>query len=72
MTAERRRPPVGDVHLRIWLADVAVDYTASVSAVFGLIRDWRQKQWCTFELIQHAIEDRRLPRLPYERLFLRS
>ncbi len=27
MTAEVWLPPVGDVHLRIWLADVAFDYT---------------------------------------------
>ncbi len=34
MTAEGWFPPVGDVHLRIWLADVAFDYTAAAAAVW--------------------------------------
>lgn len=71
MTAEVWFPPEGDVHVRIWLADVVFDYTAAAAAVRNLIHDWRQTHWFTIELIRDTIDDRRLlPRLPCERLFL--
>ncbi|MFR9774062.1 hypothetical protein [Nocardia sp. SC052] len=64
-------PPEGDVHVRIWLADMVFDYTATTAAVRNLIHDWRKRHWCTIELIRHTIEDcGLLPRLPCEQLFL--
>ncbi|WP_329406918.1 DoxX family protein [Nocardia vinacea] len=63
-------PPVGDVHLRIWLSGVAFDYAATAAAAHNLILDWMRSRWYTIELIRDVIEDRRLPRLPCERLFL--
>ncbi|WP_216907411.1 hypothetical protein [Nocardia noduli] len=66
-----RLPTAGDVHLRIWLADVVFDYAAAAEAVYNLIRDWRQKHWYTIELIEDTVENcLLLPRLPCERLFL--
>lgn len=60
-----------DVHLRIWLADVVFDYTATAAAARNLIHDWGRKHWCTIELIRDTVVDGRLlPRLPCERLFL--
>ncbi|MFE3060408.1 hypothetical protein [Nocardia sp. NPDC059236] len=71
MNAERLFTPEGDVHLRIWLAGVPFDYTATAEAARNLIHDWRRKHWCTIELIRDTIEDcRLLRRLPCERLFL--
>lgn len=65
MTAEGWSPPAGDVHLRIWLADVAFDYAAAAAAVSNTVRDWMRTRWCTIELLRSTIEDRRLlPRLP--------
>ncbi|MET8779137.1 hypothetical protein ABZV58_29400 [Nocardia sp. NPDC004654] len=64
-------PPEGDVHVRIWLADVVFDYTATAAAIPNLIHDWGQKRWCTIELTRGNIDNcRLLPRLPCERLFL--
>ncbi|MFE2995749.1 hypothetical protein ACFXG4_12130 [Nocardia sp. NPDC059246] len=64
-------PPEGDVHVRIWLADVVLDYASAAMAVPNLIHDWRKKRWCTIELMRDTIDNcRLLPRLPYERLFL--
>lgn len=71
MSAEGRPPGEGDVHLRIWLADVVLDYVATATAVGNLIHDWRRNPWWTIELISDFFEDCRLiPRLPCERLFL--
>ncbi|WP_216905979.1 hypothetical protein [Nocardia noduli] len=70
MTAEGWFPSEGDVHLRIWLADMVFDYVVSVAAAHNIIQDWTRKHWYTIELIRDTIEDRRLlPRLPCERLF---
>ncbi|MFE2996682.1 hypothetical protein ACFXG4_16885 [Nocardia sp. NPDC059246] len=71
MTTEGWFPPEGDVHVRIWLADVVFDYRATAAAVRNLIHDWRRKHWFTIELIRATIDDcRLLPRLPCEQLFL--
>ncbi|WP_216916575.1 hypothetical protein [Nocardia noduli] len=71
MTTEGWLPHVGDVHLRIWLADAVFNYVATVAAARNMINDWMQNCWCTIELINDTSEDRRsLPRLPCERLFL--
>ncbi|MGY2011659.1 hypothetical protein ACW9HJ_30035 [Nocardia gipuzkoensis] len=40
MIAEALLPPEGDVHLRIWLADMVFDYTATAAAVRNLVHDW--------------------------------
>ncbi|MET8876373.1 hypothetical protein [Nocardia sp. NPDC004604] len=73
MTAERWFPTEGDLHLRISVAGVVFDYTATAAAVRNLLHDWRRKRWCTIELIRETVDDRRLlPRLPCERLFLGS
>ncbi|MGW4774993.1 hypothetical protein ACWEO2_44085 [Nocardia sp. NPDC004278] len=70
MVAEAWLPPTGEVHLRIWLAGVVFDYTATAMAARNLIHDWRRKHWYTIELICDTIETGRLlPRLPCERLF---
>ncbi|MGW5111204.1 hypothetical protein [Nocardia sp. NPDC004123] len=71
MTIEGWFPPEGDVHVRIWLADVVFDYTVTAVAVRNLIHDWRQKPWFTIEFIRQTFDDCRLPpRLPCERLFI--
>ncbi|WP_330251956.1 hypothetical protein OG874_38515 [Nocardia sp. NBC_00565] len=71
MTTEGWFPSEGDVHLRIWLADLDFDFTATAVAARNLIHDWERKHWCTIELIRDIIEcSRLLPRLPCERLFL--
>ncbi|MBF6222613.1 hypothetical protein IU479_31455 [Nocardia abscessus] len=71
MTTDRWFPPLGEVHIRIWLAGQSFDYTVAATAVHNLIEDWTQKHWCTIELIRDSIEVRGpLPRLPCERLFL--
>ncbi|WP_433560566.1 hypothetical protein ACQP1O_23060 [Nocardia sp. CA-151230] len=71
MTTEGWFPREGDVHVRIWLADVVFDYTVTAAAVRHLIHDWKQKHWFTIEFIRDTIDDcRLLPRLPCERLFL--
>ncbi|MTE16716.1 hypothetical protein [Nocardia aurantiaca] len=73
MTADEWLPPEGDVHVRIWLAGIVFDYTATAAAARNLIHDWRQRRWCAIELICDTIDDLRLlPRLPCERLFLGS
>ncbi|MET8424019.1 hypothetical protein [Nocardia sp. NPDC004860] len=70
MTAEEWFSPEGDVHVRIWLAGVVFDYTATAAAVRNLIHDWSRKHWCTIGLIHDTIADSPvLPRLPCERLF---
>ncbi|MEU6563243.1 hypothetical protein [Nocardia nova] len=72
-TRDKPAQPPGsdDVHLRIWLGDIAFDYTAAASAASNLIRDWQRRPWYAIELMQDALEDRlSLPRLPNERLFL--
>ncbi|WP_433754497.1 hypothetical protein [Nocardia sp. CA-135398] len=70
MTVEGPFPSEGDVHLRIWLADLNFDYTTTAVVARNLIRDWERKHWCTIELIRDFIEGcRLLPRLPCERLF---
>jgi hypothetical protein len=69
MTADARPGP--DVHVRIWLDGMGLDYLATAAAVRNLIDDWKRKYWCTVELVPGPIEDgRMLPRLPCERLFL--
>ncbi|MGV9546031.1 hypothetical protein ACWDSF_32320 [Nocardia beijingensis] len=71
MNAEEWLPPVGDVHLRIWLAEIAFDYVVAATAVCQLIHDWMRKPWYTIELIRDTIEEcQLLPRMPCERLFL--
>ncbi|MEU5764105.1 hypothetical protein [Nocardia sp. NPDC047648] len=71
MTTEGWFPSAGDVHLRIWLANDAFDYTATATAVQNLIGDWIRRHWCTIELIHDPMAAcRSLPRLPCERLFL--
>ncbi|MET8877557.1 hypothetical protein [Nocardia sp. NPDC004604] len=71
MNSEQWTPPEGDLHLRIWLAGRGLDYAATAAAVRNLVHDWKRKRWCTIELMHEAVENRRrLPRLPYERLFL--
>ncbi|MGW5106169.1 hypothetical protein [Nocardia sp. NPDC004123] len=71
MTAEAWFSPGGDVHLRIWLGGVALDYAATAVAARNLIHDWRRKHWCTIELTRSTVEEcRLLPRIPNERLFL--
>ncbi|WP_329410469.1 hypothetical protein OG563_47530 [Nocardia vinacea] len=70
MTAEGWFPPEGDVHVRIGLAGMVFDYTATATAVRNVIHDWRRKPWCTIELIPSTNDCRLLPRLPCERLFL--
>jgi hypothetical protein len=71
VNTEQWLPLEGDLHLRIWLAGMGLDYIATAEAVRNLVHDWERKCWCTIELMQEAIEDcRLLPRLPCERLFL--
>ncbi|MEV4155613.1 hypothetical protein AB0J48_21560 [Nocardia salmonicida] len=70
MTATESTDPSGDVHLRIRIGDVAIDYAASIEAVRCLINDWRRRPWFTIELILDTVEIYLLPRLPCERLYL--
>ncbi|MBF6341200.1 hypothetical protein IU450_35765 [Nocardia abscessus] len=71
MTANGWFPPEGEVHVRIRLAGVVFDYTATTTAVRNLIHDWRRTHWCTIEFTRGNVEDcRPLTRLPRERLFL--
>ncbi|WP_063044329.1 hypothetical protein [Nocardia pseudovaccinii] len=71
MTSEGWFPTTGNVHLRVWLADMAFDYTATAVAVPNLIEDWMRKHWYTIELIHDTTDDYvQLPHLPCERLFL--
>ncbi|PPJ12107.1 hypothetical protein C5E51_07295 [Nocardia nova] len=59
------------MHLRIWLADVALDYTATAEAARNIIMDWARRHWCTIELILNTVERcEPMRRLPCERLFL--
>lgn len=59
------------VHLRIWLAEVAFDYTTSAEAARNVIHDWMTRRWCAIELVRTTAENcELLPRLPCERLFL--
>ncbi len=69
-TVDGWRPPEGDVHLRIWLSDVVLDYVATSDAVVNLLDDWRRRGWFTIEVIRDPLENCRLPRLPCECLFL--
>lgn len=69
MTIEGWLPPEGDVHLRIWLAGMVFDYTATAVAVRNFIHDWLRKPRGTIELV-HDIADHPPLRLPNERLFL--
>jgi len=72
MNTEAWFSPGRDVHVRIWLGDVAFDYVATAVAACHLIRDWARKRWCAIEFIIHdpAAEPLLLQRLPNERLFL--
>jgi hypothetical protein len=71
MTNEARSPFTGDVHVRVWLGGLAVDYRATVAAALNFIRDGQRKRWCAIEFIAHPTSDcPALPRLPCERLFL--
>ncbi|MGW0356838.1 hypothetical protein ACWDXV_21770 [Nocardia nova] len=71
MQAARWCPSEGHVHLRIWLADVALDYTATAEAARNIIMDWARRHWCTIELILNTVERcEPMRRLPCERLFL--
>lgn len=71
MTTRGWFSPEDDVHVRIWLAGVVFDYTATAAAIPNLIHDWAQTHWSTIELMRYSIDDcRLLPRLPCERLFL--
>ncbi|MFD9547923.1 hypothetical protein ACFWBG_11100 [Nocardia salmonicida] len=63
-------PVEGDVRLRIWLTDVALDFVASVTAARNLIADWQRSCWCAIEIVNDARDlDDLPPRLPCERLF---
>lgn len=71
MSAEGWIPQEGDMQLRIWLANVAFDYVASVAAVHNVIHDWGRKKWFTIEFTPGPFDpSRALPRLPCEQLFL--
>ncbi|MFD5177550.1 hypothetical protein ACFWM1_17200 [Nocardia sp. NPDC058379] len=71
MTAASCPAPDGDVHVRIWLADMAFDYTAAAVAARNLLLDRSRKHWCAIEVTSAPADDLRLwPRLPCERLFL--
>ncbi|WP_043735162.1 hypothetical protein [Nocardia asiatica] len=60
----------GDVHIRIWLAEVCFDYLATAAAAHMLTLDWARRQWFAIELIFEMTDaDHLLPRLPCERLF---
>ncbi|MFF0456499.1 hypothetical protein [Nocardia africana] len=59
----------GDVHLRIWLQDVAFDYAAAAPAALAFIDDWSRHPTHTIEVILATPDRGPLPRLPNERLF---
>ncbi|WP_063064542.1 hypothetical protein [Nocardia violaceofusca] len=60
----------GDVHLRIWLQDMAFDYVATAPAALTFIHDWSRNPTHTIELVLTPLGyGRLLPRLPNERLF---
>lgn len=66
-------PHQGDVHVRVWLAGVPLDFTATAAAARNFIRECSHRSWCTIELVRSTVEHRSLlPRLPCERLFLAS
>lgn len=58
-----------DMHLRIWLGDMAFDYIASSVVVANLISDWHRRPWYAIELIRIGYDNPQLPRLPCARLF---
>ncbi|WP_146161156.1 hypothetical protein [Nocardia sp. MDA0666] len=59
----------GDVHLRIWLQDVAFDYVATAPAALAFIDDWSRHPTHTIEVVLATRDRGPLPRLPNERLF---
>ncbi|WP_227981916.1 hypothetical protein [Nocardia spumae] len=58
-----------DVHLRIWLQDVAFDYAAAVPAALAFIGDWSRNPTHAIEVVLATPDAGPLPRLPNERLF---
>lgn len=60
----------GNVHVCVWLADIAFDYVATPVAARNLIFDCVEKCWCSVELIKEDCDGSTLPRLPNERLYL--
>lgn len=64
-------PPDTDVHLRIPLGDLLLDYRTTATAAHNFITDWRRTHCEIIEIITDTPESRRhLPRLPCETLFL--
>ncbi|WP_405146689.1 hypothetical protein OG308_24040 [Nocardia salmonicida] len=71
MSDEAWFPSGRDVHLRIWLGGLAVDYRATLVAALNFMRDGQRNRWCAIEFISHPTSGcPALPRLPCERLFL--
>ncbi|MGA4792456.1 hypothetical protein [Nocardia sp. AB354] len=63
-------PPNGDMHLRIWLGGLALDFRATRAAALVFFREWSEKRCEAIELITKSLRDiSRLPRLPCEELF---
>lgn len=59
-----------DVHLRIWLSGIPLDYRAASEVAYHFISEWRRNRCETIELVLRSVGDLRLlPRLPCERLF---
>jgi hypothetical protein len=64
-------PPEHDVHLRVQLGGLLLDYRATSTAARNFLADWKRTHCETIEIIIDSTEDRQqLPRLPCERLFL--
>jgi len=73
ITELSRIPHEGDVHLRVWLAGVSLDFATTAAAARNFIRECSHRRWCTVGLVRSTVEYRSLlPRLPCERLFLAS
>lgn len=73
MSLRHKPAPQEDVHLRLCLGEVRLDYRVQWRAARNFIRDWRARNRATIEIIVDCAEEcHLLPRLPCERLFLYS
>ncbi|WP_157126074.1 hypothetical protein [Nocardia mikamii] len=64
------QPSDSDVHLRIWLGDMAFDFRATRAAAHTFFTEWGHRRREAIELVVETLCDPRLlPRLPCERLF---
>ncbi|WP_157172653.1 hypothetical protein [Nocardia exalbida] len=63
------RPEEPDVHLRVLLGDLSLDFAACHTAAVRFIREWRAVRIAA-DLIVVPGDTAWLPRLPCERLYL--